>query len=223
MASSSIRVLLVEDNRILREGIAFLLSQYGNMDVFKSDGGENLILDIEKMNPDILLVDTLFQERDIVEEVEAIVEADNDVKVILMDLAPGHTDVVGLIEAGISGFILKDASPEEFTETVRRVALGEKVLPYSLTGSLFNQIIENAIRKGKIKSEDTALLTPREQEIMKLIAEGKRNKEIAESLHITTYTVKTHVHNILEKLTLKTRLQIANYAHRKSGTDSQKE
>jgi DNA-binding NarL/FixJ family response regulator len=118
------------------------------------------------------------------------------------------------VEAGGSGFILKTASSNEYIETIRAVAEGSKVLPPALTNSLFTQIIESALRTGEGIPNNSIQLTAREREVVALISEGLSNKDLAERLHIATYTVKSHIHNILEKLALDTRLQIAAFARR---------
>jgi DNA-binding NarL/FixJ family response regulator len=131
-------------------------------------------------------------------------------KVIGMGFVPTQSDIVEFVEAGASGFILKVATVKEFIGTVRSVAQGTKVLPPSLAGSLFTHVIEHAIKKnGKITN--AVRMTKREREIIVLIADGLSNKEIARQLNIATHTVKSHVHNIMEKLALHSRLQIAMY------------
>jgi two-component system NarL family response regulator len=130
-----------------------------------------------------------------------------------MGLVPSQQDITELVEAGASGFILKDATVADFLATVRSVAGGTKFLPPTLTGSLFFHVIENALKKGKGKLGNAVRMTKREREIIALIAEGLSNKEIAQRLNIATYTVKSHVHNILEKLAIHSRLQIAMSAH----------
>jgi DNA-binding NarL/FixJ family response regulator len=106
---------------------------------------------------------------------------------------------------------LKDASTKEFLGTIRSVANGIKVLPPQLIGSLFSHVIENALKKGNGKFADAVRMTKREREIITLIADGLSNKEIAVTLNIAIHTVKSHIHNIMEKLALHTRLQIAQY------------
>ena len=134
-----------------------------------------------------------------------------------MDILPNHVDVVEFVKAGGSGFILKNAPLNDWIETIKTVATGAKVLPPILTHSLFTQIIEFALDSGKDIPANSIQFTHREREVVDLIAEGLSNKEIAASLHIATFTVKSHVHNILEKLALSTRLQIAAFV-RKEGS-----
>jgi DNA-binding NarL/FixJ family response regulator len=137
-----------------------------------------------------------------------------NVKVVVMDLLPVYEDIVDFVNAGVSGFIMKDASLEELVLAIRTVHGGANVLPPQMTGSLFSQIARDAVVKGRPDAQDSVRMTPRERQVINLIAEGLGNKEIAVRLHIATHTVKSHVRNVMEKLTLHTRLQIAAYAHK---------
>jgi DNA-binding NarL/FixJ family response regulator len=136
------------------------------------------------------------------------------VRVIAMDILPDEVDIVEFIKAGGAGFILKSAALEDYIDAIRAVAEGHKVLPPAMTTSLFTQIVESALMSDKDLSDKPFQLTTREQEIIGLISEGLSNKEIATRLQIATYTVKSHVHNILEKLALGSRLQIAAFARK---------
>jgi DNA-binding NarL/FixJ family response regulator len=133
------------------------------------------------------------------------------IKVIGMGLIPSQLDVIEFVEAGAAGFILKDASIDDVLRTIRSVAGGMKILPPTLTESLFTRVIEQAFQKGKGTLPDAVRMTKREREIIVLIAEGLSNKEIAQRLNLSTYTIKSHVHNILEKMALHSRLQIATH------------
>jgi DNA-binding NarL/FixJ family response regulator len=134
-----------------------------------------------------------------------------------MDLIPLQEDVFIFIEAGVAGFILKDATVNDFLETIRSVAKGIKVLPSNLAGSLFSQIVDNAVTKSNTSMVvNSVRMTKRERQVVELVADGLTNKEIAQKIHLSTYTVKSHIHNILEKLALHTRVQIAKYAHTSS-------
>ena len=118
------------------------------------------------------------------------------------------------MKAGASGFILKDAMVNEFLKTIRSVAAGEKVLPQHMTGSLFIQIVERAVNGiSKTDIMQAVRMTKRERQVVKFIADGQSNKEIGQILNLSPYTVKSHVHNILEKMALHTRVQIAKYAY----------
>jgi DNA-binding NarL/FixJ family response regulator len=131
--------------------------------------------------------------------------------VIGMGLIPTQLDIVEFVQAGASGFIMKGAPVAEFLATIRSVARGGKVLPPPLTQSLFSHVVEHALKRGKRELKNAVRMTKREREIILLVAEGLSNKDIATRLNVATYTVKSHVHNILEKLALHSRLEIADY------------
>ncbi|PJB01241.1 MAG: hypothetical protein CO127_04875, partial [Ignavibacteria bacterium CG_4_9_14_3_um_filter_36_18] len=126
---------------------------------------------------------------------------------------PVQADILQYVKAGANGFILKDASFDDFLLTIRNVSEGATVLPPFLVDSLFTQIIEHAVRDGKSKVKDAVRLTKRERDVIQLLGEGKNNKEIGQKIRISAYTVKSHIHNIMEKLALHTRLEISNYSY----------
>jgi DNA-binding NarL/FixJ family response regulator len=133
----------------------------------------------------------------------------------VMDLIPMNDDIVQFVNAGVSGFVLKDATFDEFVATIRTVAEGGKVLPPSMTESLFSQIAKIAVgTRSQEQVLDDVRMTRREREVIELIGEGLSNKEIAQRLNIAAHTVKSHVRNVMEKLALHTRLQIAAYVRR---------
>lgn len=212
-----IRILLIEDNRLLREGITTTLKgQADFMVVAASDGNHHSLLQVRKAKPDVILMDFGLRYQNGLRIVASLTKVLPKIKVIGMGLIPAQSDIIECMEAGASGFILKDATVGDFLTTIRSVARGEKVLPPPLAGSLFSHIVENALRKEKGKPQKAAKMTKREREIIALIADGLSNKEIAQRLNIATYTVKSHVHNILEKLALHSRLQIAKHTHDES-------
>ena len=211
-----IRIFLVEDNRVLRDGIVTLLNGQPDMRVVAAIGtGNNLLNTIRKVKPHIKILDLgLWSERHRL-VMDALKRDFPEVKVIGMGLLPSQIDVVESIEAGAAGFIMKDATVKDFLGTIRSVYQGIKVLPPSLTGSLFTHVIEHTLKNGKGKLSNAVRMTKREREVIAIIADGHSNKEIAQLLNIATHTVKSHVHNIMEKLALHSRLQIATYSHDK--------
>ena len=210
-----IRILLIEDNRLLREGITAIINAQEDMRmVAASAGSNNVLLQVRRTKAQVLLLDLGLRSQNGLRAVALIAKEVPTVKVIGMGLIPAQADIVEFVEAGASGFILKDAAEKDFLGTIRSVACGIKVLPPHLTGSLFSHVIDRAVNKGKAALlSKTVRMTNREREIIALIADGLSNKEIAQGLNIATYTVKSHVHNILEKLALHSRLQIAKYTH----------
>jgi two-component system response regulator DegU len=212
-----IRLLLIEDNRLLREGITALVRGQDDMRVLAAlSANESVLEKIRNLKPNVVLLDLGLRSHNSLQVVKTATTNSPATKVIVMDLAPAQGDILQFVKAGASGFILKDASVGDFLRTIRSVAQGAKVLPSLLTGSLFTQIIEQAVGSSQDSSSvlmESVRMTKRERQVIDLIADGMTNKEIAQRLHLSTYTVKSHVHNILEKLALHTRVQIALYAH----------
>ena len=208
-------ILVIEDNRLLRDGIGAILKKQPDMQVVGAAGnGENILLILNKVKPNIVLLDLGLRNQNSLQIVKLSKEHLPEAKIIVMDLIPLQADVLEFVEAGVSGFILKDAGIDEFLNTIRSVYQGTKVLPLHLTGSLFSQIVEHAVNGSKQSIiDDSIRMTKRERQVIELISDGSTNKEIAQKLRLSTYTVKSHVHNILEKLTLNTRVQIAKHAH----------
>lgn len=208
-----IHILLIEDNRLLREGLAAMLKEQPDLKVAASSGNSDAIIKAKKHKPAVILLDLGLRNQNSLRVLELLKKNSPDARVVGMDLVPVQEDLVRYVQAGVAGFVLKDATFDDFLKTIRSVAKGVNVLPPPLTGSLFSQIAEHATRRGKGNPFASVRMTKREREVMTLIAEGLSNKEIASRLHLATDTVKSHVHNILEKLALHTRLEIARFAH----------
>lgn len=206
------RILIIEDNRVLREGITTMLNEEMDMRVVATVGsGNDFLLKARQTKPQVILLDVGLKDFKESSVVETVREQMPEAKVIGMGFIPSQSDIVEFIAAGASGFILKDATVKEFLGTVRSVAQGIKILPPSLTDSLFSHVVELALKQRKGKETNAVRITKREREVIVLIADGLSNKEIAQRLNIATHTVKSHVHNIMEKLMLHSRLQIAKY------------
>ncbi len=211
-----IRIVVIEDNRLLREGITATFAEQPDFIVVAAFGdGDKIIQKIHDAKPHLLLLDIGLRNQNSLKLVKTVTKELPAVKIIAMDLVPVQEDIYEFVQAGVSGFILKDSSISNVIKTMRSVAEGTNVLPSFLTESLFSQIVTQAIiRAEKLEEvEDAVVFSKRERNIIMLIAEGLANKEIGERLNISTYTVKSHVHNIMEKLAIRSRLQIANFAH----------
>ncbi|MCX6150287.1 MAG: response regulator transcription factor [Ignavibacteriales bacterium] len=210
-----IKILLIEDNKLLRDGITSVLKKQPDMKVVATDGiAENILEIIGKLKLNIVLLDLGLRSNNSLQVVKLIKKHFQETKIIGMDLIPLQSDVFDFVQAGVSGFILKDANVNEFLKTIRSVYQDAQVLPPNLTGSLFSQIVKHAINEFKPSIIAEAVsMTKRERQVIELVADGFANKEIAQKLHLSTFTVKSHVHNILEKLSLHTRVQVAKYAH----------
>jgi DNA-binding NarL/FixJ family response regulator len=217
MTTKRIQILVIEDNRLLRDGLSALLDDHGEFKVVATaEGGSSALQQLQQHKPNVVLVDAALGRNRSQRLVESIKEAAPHARMIMMDMQPEEEDVVDFIKRGASGFIAKDAAFEDLIDTIRRVAGGEDVVPPQLTGTLLSHIAKQASVLRNTPLMAAVHMTKREQQITDLIAEGLSNKEIAQQLNIATYTVKSHVHNILEKLALDSRLQIAAHAHKKT-------
>ena len=216
--SAPIALVLIDDNRLLRDGIvAMVRTQPGFKVLAASADATEALQKVREAKPDIVLVDFGLEDHDSLSLTATVHAEVPEAKVIVMGLLPLQEDVANYVRAGASGFIMKEANFDEFFATIRAVARGAQVLPTQLTNSLFTQIVQNAAAKSETKVLDAVRLTTRERQVVDLLGEGCSNKEIAARLHIAVHTVKSHVHNVLEKLALHSRLEVAAFSHA-SGT-----
>jgi two-component system, NarL family, nitrate/nitrite response regulator NarL len=210
-----ISVMVIEDNRLLRDGLTALLNAQEDFQVAASvDDGDAGLACLQETKPQVVLVDAFLGSHDCRQLIEAITRAAPATRVVVMDLLPVQEDFGAFIKAGASGFIVKDATVDDLVATIRLVAGGVDFVPRARAGTLLSLVAEHAVVRRTPALVGAMRMTARELEITTLIAEGLSNKEIAQRLNIATYTVKSHVHNILEKLALHTRLEIAAHAHR---------
>jgi DNA-binding NarL/FixJ family response regulator len=208
-----IRLIIVEDNRLLREGLNVLLKEQPDISVVAALSSDEALMQRKWLKPDVILLDFVLRSQTSLRLVRAIRETSPHARVIIMDLAPIQPSLVEYVQAGVAGFVLKDATFQEFLLTIREVARGKMVLPRLLTSSPFSEIAAHATQTGKGNPFRSVRMTSREREVIELIAEGLSNKQIATRLNLAVDTVKSHVHNFLEKLQLHTRLEIASYRH----------
>ncbi len=219
-APKLISIVLIDDNRLMREGIAAMIRAQAGFRVLSASADiEEALKQVRTAKPDVVLVDFGLADHDSL-SLTATVHAEVPLAhVIVMGLLPAQEDVADYVRAGASGFIMKDATYDEFFATIRAVASGMQVLPKALTKSLFAQIIRNeVVTKGKVKVREAVRLTAREREVIDLLSEGLSNKDIGARLHIAIHTVKSHVHNVLEKLALRSRLEVAAFTHAAGGS-----
>ena len=213
-----IKILLIEDNRILRDGIRVIINGQIDLKVVGASGGNHdTMQQARNLSPRVVLLDLGLRNENGLGVVMTLTKELPQIKVIGMGLIPTQQDVIEFVQAGAAGFILKDASVDDMLATIRAVAQGTSILPPVLTGSLFTHVVEAAIRKGKVRLTEAVRMTKREREIIALIAEGMSNKEIAQRLNLSTYTIKSHIHNILEKMALHSRLEIAKHSYQHYG------
>jgi len=209
-----IRLLLIEDNRLLRDGISSILKFHKDIVIVAASGdGKNSLAKIQQLKPNVFLLDLGLRSQNSLHVVEIVKKEFPQAKIIVMDLAPVQADILQYVKAGANGFILKDASLNNFLITIRTVSEGSTVLPPLLVDSLFSQIVDHAVREGKSRLKESVRMTKREREVIQFLGEEMSNREIGQKIRISTYTVKSHIHNIMEKLALHTRLEIANYSY----------
>ena len=212
----TISLVLIDDNRLLREGLARLIREQKDFRILAASAdADEAMTKVREAKPDVVLLDFGLEGHDSLGITATIRKDVPQAKVIVLGLLPVEEDIVSFVRAGASGFIMKDATFEDFVRTIRSVVSGAVVLPPQLTGSLFNQIALQAGKRATPRELEAVRLTQRERQVIDLIAEGLANKDIATRLHIAVHTVKSHVHNVLEKLALHSRLEVAAFTRSK--------
>jgi len=207
-------VAVVEDNRLLCDGLVAILDRQPDLAVVAvAQDASTALLQVPRTRPRVVLMDAGLGDHDTHRLVEDILAVAPEARIIVMDLLPVPEDIVEFIRRGASGFVVKDATVDDLVHAIRSVALGMEVLPPVLTDTLLSHIARFATGHPGADTRRAVRITARERQIIDLIVEGLSNKEIAQRVHLTTHTVKSHVHNILEKLALHSRLQLAAYAH----------
>jgi NarL family two-component system response regulator LiaR len=207
----SISVLIVDDHGVVRQGLQTYLDLMDDIEVVgQAENGIEAIAQTLRLRPDIVLMDLMMPEMDGIEATRQIGSLNPSTKVIVLSSFSEDDKVFSAIRAGASGYLLKDISSTELANAIRAVHKGDPQLHPEIAKKLMNQFVDLESDTG-IGSED---LTPREIEVLRLIAEGMNNTELAQALFISEKTAKTHVHNILSKLNLADRTQAAIYAYK---------
>ena len=202
-----ISISIVHQNAIAREGLALLMSQQPDMVITR--GAPNA----GASSPDIVLLPISGYYRDALSEASALLAAAPAARVIVVGPLASCADLARQLQAEVFGFVLDDASPDELLQTIRSVAAGTHVWPPAVAKSLFSELSrEKEVTPAAVIA--TAHITPREREVMALIADGLSTKEMARKLGVAGFTVRAHVRNVMEKLNIHTRLAIAALVHR---------
>jgi DNA-binding NarL/FixJ family response regulator len=210
-----VRVLVVDDQELFRRGLTMLLAVESGIEVVgeAGDGVEGTAL-AESAAPDVVLLDVRMPKRSGIEACLAIKEAVPSAKIIMLTVSDEEADLYEAVKSGASGYLLKDSSIEEVAQAVRVVADGQSLISPSMAIKLIDEF------KQMSKPEKTAgpglRLTERELDVLRLVAQGHSNKEIAVRLFISENTVKNHVRNMLEKLQLHSRMEAVMYAVREN-------
>jgi len=208
-----IRVFIVDDNRLLREGLASMLAAEADMAVIgAAASGRKALEQIKDLRPQVALIDIGMPGKDGIEVTQELRRDLPAVKVVILGMVDLADEIMACIEAGAAGYVLKEASFDYLVETIRSVHRGESFVSPQMAASLFSRIAELAGERLPRIPRSSIKLTGRELEILNLIAEGLPNKEIAQQLSIEAQTVKNHIHNVLDKLQLHSRLEAVEYA-----------
>lgn len=201
-----IRVLLVDDHSFIRRALRIALGDESALEIVgEAENGQLAIAQIENLKPDVVLMDIQMPVMDGVEATRQIGDRFPETKILILTVDDTEEYISQALKYGASGYILKNTQPEELSFAIQAVHRGYMHLDLNLGRKVIARIPENV----EVSTTDWVKLTPREQQIVKLIATGVNNEEIASQLYISTKTVKNHVTNILSQLNLRNRTQIA--------------
>ncbi len=207
MTAVNIRILIADDHPVVREGLQGLLSIKPGFEVIgTAEDGEEAVLQARLLQPDVIVMDLEMPRKNGLQAIEEIKAADAQAKILVVTSFTEDKKIFAALDAGALGCLLKDSSPQELVRAIRDVYRGEMALHPAIARKLLNQ-------QDKQENAESSL-TEREIEVIKLVAQGLDNPEIAEKLVISLPTVRSHVTNILNKLGLSNRTQAALYALR---------
>jgi DNA-binding NarL/FixJ family response regulator len=215
-----IRVLIVDDHALFRRGLKMVLESEDGIEVVaEAEDGEDAISKAEENAPDVVLMDVRMPKVSGIDATRAIADVIPTAKILMLTVSDEEEDLFEAIKAGASGYLLKEISIEEVADAIRAVVEGQSLISPSMASKLlteFNALAKQAQEKQNVPSPR---LTDRELEVLKLVAQGMSNREIANDLFISENTVKNHVRNILEKLHLHSRMEAVVYAVREKLLD----
>jgi DNA-binding NarL/FixJ family response regulator len=214
-----VRVLLADDQRLVRESLGTLLGLLPGIDLIASaSDGEEAVALAEEHSPDVVLMDLRMPRVDGIEATRRLREREPNVRVIALTTYADDESVLGALRAGARGYLTKDASSEDIRNAILTVAKGEAALDPSVQHHVVAALAGDGRQAaGSEAAEESKLpddLTPREAEVLALIAEGLTNAEIAERLFVSPTTVKSHINHLFTKAGLRDRTQAVNYAYR---------
>ena len=205
----TIRVLVVDDHAIVRRGITALLATEPSIEVAgEACDGHEAVSEVDRLQPDVVLMDIVMPGMDGLEATRRIMASQPDTRVLVLTSFGGDDQVFPAIRAGALGYLLKDSRPQELITAIRQVHSGES----SLHPTVARRLLQEISPAGQNAEDDP--LTPREVQVLQLVAQGYTNRQIGEELSISEATVRTHMSKILGKLNLGSRTQAALYALR---------
>lgn len=210
------RILLADDHKIVRDGLKALICKEAGMEVVaEADTGRKALKLSKKTNPDVVIMDVSMPELNGIDATKQILNDVPQVKVVALSMHSQRQFVEGMLNAGVSGYLLKDSAFEELIDAVRTVMTGRLYLSPDITGV----VVSEYLRYRQASDDQPRVgLTLREREVLQLIAEGQAVKTIAEKLHISIKTVETHRSHIMNKLDLYTVAELTKYAIREGLT-----
>jgi len=210
-----IRVLVVDDHALFRRGLQMVLEQEPDIEVVgeASDGAEAVTTAAETL-PDIVLMDVRMPKRGGIDACTSIHETVPSAKIIMLTISDEEADLYDAIKAGAMGYLLKEISIEEVASAIRAVHGGQSLISPSMASKLLTEFASMIKKTDDRQQVPTPRLTDREMEVLKLVAKGMNNRDIAKQLFISENTVKNHIRNILEKLQLHSRMEAVVYAVR---------
>jgi DNA-binding NarL/FixJ family response regulator len=213
LSDTSIRVLLVDDDDLMRAGLKAVLSSDSDIDVVgEAADGRAAIASVRTHRPDLILMDVRMPDLDGIAATREILTGSAETKIVILTTFEDDEYIFGALNAGASGFLLKRTSPEDLIEAVHTVAAGDSLLSPSVTRTVIERMAHQPT-PDLSGADRLDHLTPREREVLALIARGLSNPEIGEQLVIEESTVKTHVKRILMKLRLRDRVQAVIFAY----------
>lgn len=211
-----IRVIIADDHPIVREGLRKLLSLEDDIDVVgDACDGRELLDKAQRENPDVILLDLRMPNLDGLSALQTLQSMGSDAKVIVLTASEDKNEFVAAMKLGCSGIVLKQTSAELIVKSIRKVHAGEIWLDSHTTAAVMRQFAsgaEVATPQQPARVRERSPLSAREREIVALVAQGYKNKEMAEKMFISEQTVKNHLHNIFDKLGVSDRLELALYA-----------
>lgn len=209
----SIRVVIADDQAMVRAGFRSLLNEESDIDVVgEAADGEQAVAAVRRFAPDVALLDIRMPNVDGLEATRRIVENGSATRILILTTFDLDDYVYEGLRAGASGFLLKEASPEQLIAAIHVVTEGEAVLAPSVTRRVVEAFARLPVRRDHLE-EALGILTAREREVLKLLAKGRSNAEIAQELVVSAATAKTHVRHVLAKLDLRDRVQAVVFAY----------
>ncbi|HET7475571.1 MAG TPA: response regulator transcription factor [Dermatophilaceae bacterium] len=216
----AIRVLVVDDHVLYRRGLELVLGQEPDIDIVgEASDGTEAIRRTEELLPDVVLMDVRMPRRSGIEACSAIKEVVPSTKIVMLTISDEESDLYEAVRAGANGYLLKDVPGEQIADGLRAVQSGQSLISPSMASKLLSEFATMIRRHDERPVVPVPRLTDRELEVLRLVARGMANRDIARALFISENTVKNHVRNILEKLQLHSRMEAAMYAVREKILD----